>query len=246
MNYRPSFFPMITPVVKNILIINVLFFVAQLTVERFFPLTETLALHYPGAEGYKSFQLVTYMFLHDPSGFSHIFFNMFAVFMFGVTLEHHWGPKRFLAYYLITGIGAGLVQMAVAYFSIKNYSSHLTFEQIQTVFTEGVGILKQGMNYVDPSMAGLNMALNGTTIGASGAVFGILLAFGMLFPTQQIMLLFPPIPIQARYFVIIYGVMELFLGVSNFKGDNVAHFAHLGGMLFGFILIRYWRKKGIY
>lgn len=171
---------------------------------------------------------------------------MFAVFMFGVTLEHHWGPKRFLAYYLATGIGAGLVQLAVAYFSIRYYSAKLPFEQIQIVFTEGMGVLRQNMNYTDPHMAGLNLALNSTTIGASGAVFGILLAFGMLFPRQQLMLLFPPIPIQARYFVMIYGAMELFLGVSNFRGDNVAHFAHLGGMLFGFILIRYWRKKGIY
>ena len=95
-------------------------------------------------------------------------------------------------------------------------------------------------------MATLNIALNGTTIGASGAVFGILLAFGMLFPNTQLMLLFPPIPLKAKYFVILYGVAELFLGVANFSGDNVAHWAHLGGMLFGFFMIRHWRNKGIY
>lgn len=235
---------MVTPVVKNILIVNVLFFLAQNLLARLFPVTEILSLHYPAAEGFRAYQLLSYMFLHGD--LSHIFFNMFAVFMFGVMLEHQWGTQRFLAYYLVTGIGAGLAQLAVAYFVIRYHSSYLTFEQLQTVFTEGLGILNQNMNYTDAHMAALNAALNSTTIGASGAVFGILLAYGMLFPNQQLMLLFPPIPIKAKYFVMIYGVVELFMGVANFQSDNVAHFAHLGGMLFGFFMIRYWRKRGIY
>jgi membrane associated rhomboid family serine protease len=142
------------------------------------------------------------MFTHVD--FSHFFFNMFAVFMFGRTIESYWGSKRYLTYYMITGIGAGLIQLLVCYFSIP-----------------------------------------APTFGASGAVFGLLLAFGMLFPNAPIFIMFIPIPIKAKYFVIVYGVLEFFLGVANRTGDNVAHFAHLGGMLFGIILILYWRKKGI-
>ena len=124
--------------------------------------------------------------------------------------------------------------------------SSLSFEQINTVYSQGYEILQKGMNYSDPIMAKLNITINSGTIGASGAVFGVLLAFGMLFPNTQLMLLFPPIPLKAKYFVIIYGVIELFMGVSSFQGDNVAHWAHLGGMLFGFFMIKYWRSKGIY
>ncbi len=144
------------------------------------------------------------MFLHDPTGPAHLFFNMFAVFMFGRTLETIWGPKKFLLYYLLTGIGAGLTQVLVCYLSGS-------------------------------------MAL---TVGASGAVFGILVAFGMLFPNAELMLLFPPIPIKAKWFVIGYGVLELFLGVAGSEMDNVAHFAHLGGLLVGLVILLYWRKKG--
>jgi len=244
MNYRSSFLPPLTPVVKNLLIINGLLFLASLVLRNTLPLNDLMGLHYPASEGFRSYQLITYMFMH--ANFGHVFFNMFAVFMFGVMLENSWGPKRFLAYYLITGIGAGLIQILVAYFSIRYYQSHLSFDLIQRVYSEGYSLWQSEKNYMDPMMGGLNSALNGQTIGASGAVFGILLAFGMLYPDSQIMLMFPPIPIKAKYFVIIYGALELFLGVSNFSGDNVAHFAHLGGMLFGFFMIRYWRSKGIY
>ena len=244
MKFRSSFLPSLTPVVKNLLIINVLVFIAQQVLQNIFPITDQLALHYPAAQGFESYQLVSYMFLH--ADFMHLFFNMFPLFMFGVMLENHWGPKRFLLYYMVTGIGAGLVQFAVAYFSIRHYEGNLDYEHIRLVYQEGLSILNQGMNYTDPNMQSLNYALNGQTIGASGAVFGILLAFGMLFPDIQLMLMFPPIPIKAKYFVMIYGAIELFMGVSNMQGDNVAHWAHLGGMVFGFFLILNWRKKGIY
>jgi membrane associated rhomboid family serine protease len=243
MNFGSPFSNM-TPVVKNLLIINALVFFAQLILQNTVDLSELLGLHYPASPAYKSFQLVTYMFLHG--GFSHIFFNMFPVFMFGITLERVWGSGRFLTYYLVTGIGAGLIQYLVTYLSIQSITSHLSYDQIADVYTNGYGYLQQSMIFTDPMMAKLNAAINTGTIGASGAVFGILLAFGMLFPNTELMLLFPPIPIKAKYFVIIYGVIELYMGVANFQGDNVAHWAHLGGMLFGFFMIRYWRSKGIY
>lgn len=244
MNFRSSFLPNISPVVKNLLIINVLAFIAQQVLAAYFPITERLALHYPAAEGFESYQLFTYMFLH--ADFSHLFFNMFPLFMFGIMLENHWGSKRFLLYYLVTGVGAGLVQFLVAWFSIRHYEGMLDYEDILRVYKDGLSVIEQGMVFTDVNMQSLNLALNGQTIGASGAVFGILLAFGMLFPDIQLMLLFPPIPIRAKYFVMIYGAIELFMGVSNLQGDNVAHWAHLGGMVFGFFLILHWRKKGIY
>ena len=165
------------------------------------------------------------MFMHDPGSIGHVFFNMFSVFMFGRTLEMVWGSKRFLTYYMITGFGAGLVQELTWYISLHN-------EIAQAVSAYG--------------WEQTRMILNGIiTIGASGAVFGILLAFGMLFPNLTLYIMFIPIPIKAKYFVIFYGAVELFFGISNFSGDNIAHFAHLGGMLFGYIVIKYWRKKGI-
>ena len=163
--------------------------------------------------------------MHDPNSIGHVFFNMFSVYMFGRTLEMVWGSKRFLTYYMITGFGAGLIQELTWYISFHN-------EIAQIVSVHG--------------WEQTRMALNGIiTIGASGAVFGILLAFGMLFPNLPLYIMFIPIPVKAKYFVIFYGAVELFFGISNFSGDNIAHFAHLGGMLFGYIVIKYWRKKGI-
>ena len=195
---KPNFLNSIPPVSRNILIINILVWAACCVFKQ---LVFHLAL-FPVQSGYfHVYQLVSFMFTQV--NFEHLFFNMFAVFMFGRILENYWGAKRFLAYYMICGIGSGLVQLLVC---------HLT------------GSFQ-------------------LTIGASGAVFGILLAFGMMFPNAPLMLMFIPIPIKAKYFVVGYGVIELFLGVGNFKWDNVAHFAHLGGMLFGIIMILYWRKK---
>ena len=211
-------------ITKNLLIINVLCFFGAVVAQRYgIDLNQTFALHFFMASDFNPIQLVSYMFLH--ADFEHIFFNMFAVWMFGRTLEMVWGPKRFLIYYVVCGIGAGLVQELVQYIE---YVSVL--QDYQTV-NIGTGII--------PMSDYLNLM---HTVGASGAVYGILLAFGMLFPYTP-MFVFPiPFPIKARFFVIGYAVIELFLGIGR-TADGVAHFAHLGGMIFGFLLIIYWKKK---
>ena len=241
--YRPQGFSMLPPVVKNLLIINGILFLGTIVLESTFhyDLVRFLGLHYPLSSDFGIWQLVSYMFMHG--GFTHILFNMFALWMFGNTLENVWGPKRFLNYYLITGIGAALVQIFIAWIRIKSIESGLSPEQISMVIQEGGDVLRRGLNYQDPALRDLNNIINTPTVGASGAVFGILLAFGMMFPNSLIYVYFA-IPIKAKYFVMIYGAIELYLGFSNNPGDNVAHFAHLGGMIFGFFLILLWRKKG--
>lgn len=212
-------------VTKNLIIINVLLFAATFVAQSYgIDLAQYLGLHFFLADNFNPAQLFTYMFMH--AGFTHIFFNMFAVWMFGRILEQVWGPKRFLFYYILCGIGAGLIQEVVQYIHYETVLS--AFSGVDT----GHGII--------PMAEYLNQM---TTVGASGAVYAILLAFGMLFPNQQ-MFIFPlPFPIKAKYFVIGYAVIELYSGFANNAGDNVAHFAHLGGMIFGFILIMYWKKK---
>ena len=234
---------MLPPVVKNLLIINGIFFLATIVLDSTFhiDLVKYLGLHYPLSQDFGVWQLVSYMFMHG--GFTHILFNMFALWMFGNVLENVWGPKRFLNYYLITGIGAAVVQLIIAWIRIKSIESGLHPEQITMVIQEGAGVLQRGMNYQDPDMRTLNSIINTPTVGASGAVFGILLAFGMMFPNSVIYLYFA-IPIKAKYFVMIYGAIELYMGFANNPTDNVAHFAHLGGMIFGFFLIMLWKKKG--
>jgi membrane associated rhomboid family serine protease len=186
-------------------------------------LNDILGLHFFLASDFKPFQLVTYMFMH--ADWQHIFFNMFAVWMFGRTLEMVMGPKRFLTYYMVCGIGAGLVQEVIQYLEYAIQLSH--YDGVNT----GVAVI--------PMAEYLNLM---TTVGASGAVYGILLAFGMLFPNSQ-MFVFPlPFPIKAKFFVIGYALIELFAGLGS-SGDGIAHFAHLGGMIFGLVLILYWRKK---
>ena len=232
----------IPTVTKNLLIINVLMFLATLVAQsRGIDLGNYLGLHFILSDRFNAAQLVTYMFMH--AGFTHVFFNMFAVWMFGRILEQVWDPKRFLTYYLICGIGAGLIQEGVTAVRYLTLESGMSPEAIQAVIDQGSKALQSNMNFVDPAMASLNLVLNSSTVGASGAVYAILLGFGMLFPNQQ-MFIFPlPVPIKAKYFVIGYALIELYSGLANSAGDNVAHFAHLGGMIFGFILIMYWRKK---
>ncbi len=241
--YRPSGFSMLPMVVKNLLIINGLFFLTTIALDSTFhiDLVKYLGLHYPLSKDFGVWQLVTYMFMHG--GFTHILFNMFALWMFGNTLENVWGPKRFLNYYLITGVGAGVIQLIVAWIRISSVEAGLSAEEIAIVIQEGAGVLSRGMNYENLGMRELNLIINTPTVGASGAVFGILLAFGMMFPNSLIYVYFA-IPVKAKYFVMIYGAIELYMGFSNSEGDNVAHFAHLGGMIFGFFLITYWKKKG--
>ncbi|MCD8165235.1 MAG: rhomboid family intramembrane serine protease [Bacteroides sp.] len=215
----------IPTVTKNLLIINVLFFFGSVVaLKHGIDLNHWLGLHFFMGKDFYLFQFFSYMFLH--ANLTHLFFNMFAVWMFGRVLEYVWGGKRFLFYYIVCGVGAGIVQEIVQYI-------HYAIELSQyTSVNTGMGVI--------PMSEYLNMLI---TVGASGAVFGILLAFGMLFPNQSLFIFPLPIPIRAKYFVIGYAAIELFLGVSNNSGDNVAHFAHLGGMIFGLILILYWKKK---
>ena len=244
MNYgRPSMWNSIPPVTKNLIIINFILWFATIVFQRFnIDLYDILGMHYWASGKFNPAQIITYMFMHG--GLPHIFFNMFALFMFGSTLESVWGSRKFFNYYMITGVGAGLINLLVIYIRIKSIESNLDSEVIAMVYRDGADIINQGKNYTDTILRQLNNLINSPTVGASGSVFGILLAFGWLFPQAKLMLLFLPIPIPARIFVTIYALGELFLGVANFSGDNIAHFAHLGGMLFGVILILYWKKKG--
>ena len=232
----------IPTVTKNLLAINVLMFLALLVAEKQgVNLNSVLGLHLFASEGFQPYQLVTYMFMH--ASVTHLFFNMFALYMFGRTLEYMWGAKRFLVYYLVAGIGAALVQEAIGMVRYHEALDGMSPLDVELVLSRGFDALREGKNFVNPQLAHLNVVLNSTTVGASGAIYAILLGFGMLFPEER-MFVFPvPFPIKAKYFVMGYVVIELYLGVSG-SADGVAHFAHLGGMLFGFILIFFWRNKG--
>jgi membrane associated rhomboid family serine protease len=231
-NYRPGGFSLLPEVVKNLLIINGLFYLITIVVGNRFniDLNQLLGLHYPQSEAFKPYQIITYMFMHG--NLTHIIMNMFALWMFGTSIENYWGGKRFLIYYIITGLGAALVHYLVLYFTeVLPELNKIESYQVLGAITDIDAAKATFYNSIPP------------VVGASGAVFGLLLAFGMLFPEQMIYIYFA-IPIKAKYFVILYGLIELSTGIYNSSADNVAHFAHLGGMLFGFILIKYWRKKG--
>ncbi|MFO7613322.1 MAG: rhomboid family intramembrane serine protease [Bacteroidales bacterium] len=276
--FRPRGFTLLPTVVKNLLIINILMFLAQIAVGKSFNigLEDILGLHYFASQAFKPWQIITYMFLHGD--FMHLLFNMFALWMFGYALENVWGARRFLFYYFVTGIGAAAVHYFVIFlqinptivelnqviasgdavaifnfvgqhqFRISQYSGEIYFQfnkfqlalaelNVNPESRESLQIAKNFL--VDYREYFLNLP---NVIGASGAVFGILLAFGMLFPNALIYIYFL-FPIKAKYFVIIYGAIELYYGFSG-SGSNIAHFAHLGGMIFGFFLIQYWKKKG--
>jgi membrane associated rhomboid family serine protease len=214
-------------VTKNLLIVNFLAFVATwILQQRGIDLTNFGGLHFFMASNFHLYQFVTYMFLH--ANLTHIFFNMFALWMFGVVVENVWGPKKFLFYYISCGIGAGLMQEVVQLF---DFYFRITAQDPSITFTELFAIGQQ-----------LSTQLNGwATIGASGAVYAILLAFGMIFPNERIFIFPLPVPIKAKWFVCGYAAIELFSAISS-SGDGVAHMAHLGGMLFGFLMIRYWNN----
>ena len=229
----------IPPVVKNLVLINVLMFLAKFALNGAFgiDLDRILGLFFIKSPQFQPFQIVTHMFMHG--SIMHLGFNMFALWMFGRIIESVWGAKRFFIYYFVTGLGAAFLQMLVTYIRFTVISSKLPQESVDMVINEGYKVLMNGQNYSNVLLGKLNLLTNIVTIGASGAVFGVVLAFGMLFPNTQLMLLFPPIPIKAKY----AAVLMLGLGVMlDFRG-NVAHFAHLGGMIFGYILIKYWNKK---
>lgn len=229
------------PVVKNLILINVVMLIADFTAKSVFgvDLTTILGLYFPKSDQFKPLQIITHMFMH--ANFMHLFFNMFALYMFGGILENVWGPKRFLIYYMVCGLGAAFVHETVIMFQYNKLINAISPDNLQVVINNGAAVLNEGKQYADVAMKDLQMLLNVPTVGASGAIFGVLLAFGVLFPNTQLMLLFPPIPIKAKYFVIGYGAIELYLALTQ-PGSNIAHAAHLGGMLFGYILIRYWRK----
>lgn len=264
-NSSNSFWSAIPPVVKNLLLINVILWLATLALPRIlaasvpnFDLSDLLGMHYWSADRFRIWQLLSYMFMHSTGGITHLFFNMFALFMFGVNLERLWGSRRFLIFYIATGVGAAVVQQLIWTMEFQPLLSAIT-EAARSNSTEILipyeaklrTILHfPNLSIFDPaSLLHMKQVLANAplTVGASGAVFGMLFAFGWLFPQAKMMFLFIPYPIPARIFVAIYAVIELFLGVANFSGDNVAHFAHLGGMLFGWLIILYWRKcKRIY
>ncbi|MCP4314141.1 MAG: rhomboid family intramembrane serine protease [Bacteroidetes bacterium] len=228
------------PVVKNLIIINVAMWVGTLLFIQLFNvnLIRLLGLFPTQSPLFKPWQIVTHMFMHSHERIFHIFFNMWALWMFGKVLESMWGGKRFLVYYLATGLGAALIHTLVIYiqvapdiaalkeaYSVNRINSNLLYE-----------ILQPGNPFY-----GLGRTLITPTVGASGAVYGVLLAFGMLFPNTPLILFPIPIPIKAKWMVIGAAVISLYLGLSG-KGGNIAHFAHLGGMIFGYILIKYWNR----
>lgn len=224
MQSRFSFAHTFPPVTLNLLIINMLLWLAQLVLPQ---LTNIAGMHYFQAEDFRIWQLLSYAFLHSPSGFSHIFFNMFALFMFGGHIERLFGSRRFLVYYLVCAFSAAVSQQLVWAYSLYPLAS------------SGQEFVLMPSGNLEPVSYLLNLPL---TIGASGAVFGVLLAFGWFYPNAPIFLMFIPFPIRAKYFVIFYGLLELWQGVQG-AGDGVAHFAHLGGMVGGLILILIWRRR---
>jgi len=209
------------PVVKNIILINVLMLIANWTAKSVFgvDLSTILGLYYPKSEQFMPLQILTHMFMH--ANFMHLFFNMFALYMFGGILENIWGPKRFFIYYMVCGLGAAFVHESVIMFQYNKIMNIITPDQLQLVLNDGAAYLNEGKVFTNETMMNLQKLLNIPTVGASGAIFGVLLAFGVLFPNTQLMLLFPPIPIKAKYFVIGYGAIELWLAVTQ-PGSNIA------------------------
>lgn len=257
------------PVVKNLLFINALMLLATYVIHSSFnkDLVNTLGLFYPESSNFKVHQIITHMFMHgDPM---HLFFNMFALWMFGRALESAWGSKRFLIYYLLTGLGAAVLHTFVNYLEfapVRNFVETFADSPTPAMMTEfaqrfigNPELQNDFFNYAASWTANINnpdftdkavnmiylvydRIISIPTVGASGAVYGVLLGFGMLFPNTVLMLLFPPIPIKAKYMVMIFAGIELYLGVGQ-RGSNIAHFAHLGGMLFGYFIIRYWNRR---
>lgn len=269
--YRPAGFGWLTPVIKNLLILNALFFIARIAFRNAYggDLADVLGLRFPTADNFRIYQVITYMFLHGD--FWHLFFNMFALWMFGKPIEERFGTKRFLIYYFVTGIGAAVIHYGVIWLYdmpgmfryidafLANpdlYTLADVIEKTPNVFQSPSTMLTDiklagqdpaaAQILIDQSVIALQNLKSSTinsfnVIGASGAVFGILLAFGMMFPNTLIYIYFA-IPIKAKYFVMIYGAIELFQGIRG-HGSNIAHLAHVGGMLFGFILIKLWNRR---
>ena len=216
---RNSILANMPPVVKNLIMANVIVYIITMISGNF--MYEHFSLFYFKSPFFKPFQLVTHMFMHG--GFAHILFNMYALFIFGSVLERVWGSQKFLFYYFVTGIGAALIHLGVMALQLRGYMADLNAGDLL-------------------ARAQIQDILVTPTVGASGAIYGLLLAYGMLFPNNIMQLIFPPVALKAKWFVLIYGAIELLLGLSG-RGGNIAHFAHLGGMIFGYFLILYWKKN---
>jgi len=230
--YRQSPFANLTPVVKNLLIINIIFFIAAYVLSHVFDMDRWLAVYYFNSPQFKLWQIISYMFMHG--SIAHIFFNMLALFMFGPILEYSVGPKRFLNLYFICGIGAIILQWIVQAIQVHGITGGfiISHPELKSSFIEYGASAQQLVEiYYTP------------IVGASGAIFGLLVAFAMLYPNMEMLLFFIPVPIKAKYLIPIYILLELWLGVKQYGGDNVAHFAHLGGALFGFIMVKFWRLQ---
>lgn len=245
-NFRtPTAFQM-PPVTKNLIIINVIVWLAEVAVPGFSgTLLRHIGLHYVGSDLFNPIQIITYMFAHDPSSPVHIFFNMFTLWMFGRTLEMVWGSRRFFLFYFVCGIGASLIQEAVwalswehDYISGIARLNGLTFDTMRDVVRAA-----QKAGDADFALAMAAYRNQMMTVGASGAIFGLLLGYAFVFPNQPLYLFFIPVPIKAKYMVMGYAVIEFFLGVGG-RADTIAHFAHLGGMIFGLAMLLWWRHKG--
>lgn len=235
----------IPPVVKNLLIINILFFIATYVMQsKGVELAYYLGAFYFDSPFFNIWQPITYMFMHG--GFTHILFNMFALYMFGSVLENRWGGKKFLQFYFITGLGALALQLLVQSVEVYNIAG--------SVLNKDAITINMAENVANTTLTGLSQEQFNTLIsiyitpmvGASGAIFGLLVAFGMLYPNVEMFIMFIPVPIKAKYIMPVYIVIELFLGVARFQGDSVAHYAHLGGALLGFILVKLWKDKNTY
>ena len=255
----------ITDVAKSLLIINVMFFLAGFIFGDQ-QMLDLMALHYPSSELFKPVQLVTHFFMHG--GLTHLFFNMFALVMFGSALETRWGPKRFLLFYFICAFGAAALHMGYSWYEMNQLQDYMAlFKNSPSVevfrefiqfggldeIPEVVDMSNRMSRGLNPQTIGegnalmnefYNIKINIPVVGASGAIYGLLLGFGMLFPNVELMLIFLPIPIKAKYFIPVLMIVELYLGLNQFSWDNIAHFAHLGGAVTGFLLILYWRNTG--
>jgi len=253
-----------TDTVKQLLIINVLFFIGSYFVPQ---ANELLSLHYFESDGFKFWQPITHMFMHG--SLMHIFFNMFALVSFGSALEHFWGAKKFLFFYFSCGIGAALIQSGINYYEFHSFLNSIDIDFISNDLKSIVSTEMQNGNYFDPSLfynnsqeyllkyninidssqfydlfsiASINQS---TMVGASGAIYGLLVAFAFMFPNAELALMFIPVPIKAKYFVPVIVLLDLFSGVTGYSifGGGIAHFAHVGGALFGFIMMWYWKKN---
>ena len=255
----------LTPAAKDILIINGIIYILSDFIGLRSYIIENFGMRYFHSENFQPYQILTYMWVHG--GFGHLFSNMFSVLVFAPILERVWGSKKFLIYYLITGIGAGILYSGINYYEnysfeikVKSYEQNPSPESFRKlVLNNSSEYYNQLYDFIDsyeqnPSNSNDNLSIayandllkvksDVPMVGASGAVFGILLAFAMLFPNMELMLLFFPIPVKAKYLVLVYGIYELWSEINRMPGDNVAHFAHLGGMLIGYLILKYWKRK---